>query len=422
MQEATRREALAQPPDQGVGLFALGRADRCGVPLVRLEIVDRHESRLAAHGEAHVLFLQHAVNIVAQRVERGPGFVGERPGDARMLGNAVDAHVELELDIGEACHAGDRSRVAEMRRGGKRHMAFAGQEAGGRVESDPAGARQVDLAPGVQVCEVGRRAGRTIERDDVWLQLDQVPRHEAGRQTEIAQHLHQQPAGIAARSLGAGQRVLGRLHARLEPDDVAGLALDAGIEVDDEVDGVGRRAVDAGKKGIQVRPDRFGLHVDGKVLADFLGIGERPHLRRRLHEEVERIVDRHVGHEVDLDLQLVDRLGEDEAGQEVAVGVLLQVHEMVARRYLQRVAEYLGARMRRRLEADDLRAEYDRPVIEVVREVIDCSENGHGAPILLGDSSAFTFSHVQRILQADIAVRNRRVAGCTPNPLWLAKH
>ena len=55
MQEAARREALAQPADQVVGADALGRAERVGVPFGRLVIVDRHEGRLAAHGEAHVL-------------------------------------------------------------------------------------------------------------------------------------------------------------------------------------------------------------------------------------------------------------------------------------------------------------------------------------------------------------------------------
>ena len=54
VQEAARREAVAQAADQLVGQPALGRADRVGVPLVGLEIVDRDEGRLAAHGQAHV--------------------------------------------------------------------------------------------------------------------------------------------------------------------------------------------------------------------------------------------------------------------------------------------------------------------------------------------------------------------------------
>ena len=142
MQEAVRREALAQPADQRVGLLALGRADGGGVPFLALEIVDRHEGRLAAHGQAHVFCLQRRVDLVAQPVERLPALVREGLGDARMLGDAVDAHVEAEVDIGEARHAGDRRGVAEMRRRGQRHVALAGR-AGPEVGSSP-----IQPAPG----------------------------------------------------------------------------------------------------------------------------------------------------------------------------------------------------------------------------------------------------------------------------------
>src|SRR6202008_2947774 len=47
MQEAARRETVAQTPDQLVGVNALLRPERRGVPLGRLIIVDRDESRLA---------------------------------------------------------------------------------------------------------------------------------------------------------------------------------------------------------------------------------------------------------------------------------------------------------------------------------------------------------------------------------------
>ena len=43
-------------------------------------------------------------------------------------------------------------------------MALAGEQAGGRIEPDPAGARAVDLGPGVQIGEVGCGAGGTVER------------------------------------------------------------------------------------------------------------------------------------------------------------------------------------------------------------------------------------------------------------------
>ena len=55
MQEAARRETVAQAPDQLVGVDALFRPERRGVPFRRLIIVDRNESRLAAHGQPHVV-------------------------------------------------------------------------------------------------------------------------------------------------------------------------------------------------------------------------------------------------------------------------------------------------------------------------------------------------------------------------------
>ena len=42
------------------------------------------------------------IDLLAERVEPRPGFVGERPGDARRFADALDAHLEAELDIGEA--------------------------------------------------------------------------------------------------------------------------------------------------------------------------------------------------------------------------------------------------------------------------------------------------------------------------------
>ena len=85
-----------------------------------------------------------------------------------------------------------------MRRRRERQMALAAEQAGGRVEADPAGARQIDFRPGMQVGEVLARAQRPFDRVDVGLELDEVTRDETRREPEAAQHLHQQPRRIAA--------------------------------------------------------------------------------------------------------------------------------------------------------------------------------------------------------------------------------
>ena len=194
MQEPARREAVAQAPDQRVGQRPLGRTDRPGVPFLRLEIVDRHEGRLAAHGEAHVVGDERGVDLFAERIERLPGVLRKRLGDARVLRHALDAHLEGEIDIGETREPRDRRGVAIVGGRGQRNVAFAGEQARGRIETDPAGARKIDLHPGVKVGEVVVGPGRPVERDEVGLQLDEIAGDESRRQAQMAQDLHQEPA------------------------------------------------------------------------------------------------------------------------------------------------------------------------------------------------------------------------------------
>jgi proline dehydrogenase len=105
MEEAVRREALAQLADQCVGLFALGRADRRSVPFLAFEIVDRHEGRLAAHGQAHVAGLELAIDALAER-----GLDRNVSVKLSQMGLGVDAalcrtNVERILGRAAACEA-----------------------------------------------------------------------------------------------------------------------------------------------------------------------------------------------------------------------------------------------------------------------------------------------------------------------------
>jgi len=178
MQQPAGGEPVAQPPDQIVGQSSLGRADRGDVPLRRFQIVDRDEGRLAAHGQPHVMRLQIGIDLLAELVEPRPGFIGERPGDARRLADTLDAHLEGEIGIGKAGRARDRRRRAVMRRGGDRDVPLAGQHARSDVEADPAGARQIDLGPGVQVGEVALDLARPFDGIDVGAELNEVTRDE----------------------------------------------------------------------------------------------------------------------------------------------------------------------------------------------------------------------------------------------------
>ena len=378
MQEPVRREAIAQAPDQIVGADALGRTERRRIPFLRLIVVDRDEGRLAAHGQPDVVRHQVGVDLFSERVERRPGFVGERIGDARLLRDAGDLHVEEEGDVRRLDGAADRRRGAEMRRGGERKMTLAAQQSRGRVEPDPTGARHVGLGPGVQVGEVLRRADRPVERLHVRPQLDEIARHEARREPEVPQGLHQQPGAVAAGAGSSRQRLFRRLHAGFHANEIADVALQTLIELDQEIDGVAAIARDRGEERRQAGSRRLGVEIGPQLLRELGGIGERKAVGERLDEEVERIDHRHVGQEIDGDGELAGLLRKHEARQPVSVRVLLPIHEMLGRRHLERIAHDAGAAVRRRPQPDDLGPEPDRPIVLVPRDMMETGEDRHG--------------------------------------------
>ena len=296
-----------------------------------------------------------------------------------MFRDAVDLHVEGEIDLGEAGAAGDRRGVAVMRGGGERDVAFAGEQARRGVESDPAGAGQIDLGPGVQVGEVVIGARRAVDGDEVGLELDQVAGNEACGEAEVAQDLDEKPRGVAAGALAVLEGLLGRVDAGFHADDVADLVRQTRVEADDEIDGAGAVARDGVEERLKPGADGIGLAIDHEVVVQVLGIVERPLLGGFLGEEIERVVDGHVGDEIDFDLQLANRLGEDESGQPVAVRILLMVHEMRGGADFEGVRDHACAGMGGRAQADDLRPERDRTIVFVVGQMIDAGFDRHGS-------------------------------------------
>ena len=140
--------------------------------------------------------------------------------------------------------AGDRRRAERIGRGGKRDVSLAGQQSRRRIQADPSGAGQIHLRPRMQVGEVGGGSARTVERFDVGRQLNQVARDEARGQPKVPQRLHQQPAGVAARSARETKRLVRRLHAGLEANDVRDLLGQPGVEIDEEIDRPSRTPID----------------------------------------------------------------------------------------------------------------------------------------------------------------------------------
>lgn len=184
-------------------------------------------------------------------------------------------------------------------------MPFAGQQPGGRVKTDPAGAGQVDFGPGVQVGEIDLGAAGTVDALLVGRELDQVAGHKAGRQAEILHDLDQQPRTVPARPGPEGQRLLWRLDARFHPDDVANVLLESLVERHHEVDRLHLVARHAGDPFLELGTDFRRLHVGAQFPLKPGLVFKRPLLRAGLQEEVERVDDRDLGDEIDLDRQEV---------------------------------------------------------------------------------------------------------------------
>ena len=89
----------------------------------------------------------------------------------------------------------------------------------------------------------------------------------------------------------------------------------------------------------------------------------------RLEEEVERIVDGHFRHEVDLDPQLLDLFRERDARDVVALRVLLPVEKVTGWRDALRVRQDRRPAVRRRPQANELRRQSDCSVVLVLRHV-----------------------------------------------------
>jgi hypothetical protein len=396
VEERAGRDPRAEPADQLLGEPPLPGAERRVVPLGAVAVVDRDERRLAADREAHVVLSERRVDPLAERVDARPARVVVRKRDAGILVDPLHAHREVELGARLADLAGHGRGGSGLGGRGERQVALAREEPGRRIEAHPSGAGQVRLRPRVEIGEVGRGARRTVERLLVGTELDQVARHEPGRDPEVAEDLHEEPRGVAARAGRASERLLGRLYAGREPDLVPDRLREAPVQLDEEVDGAARADVDSGEVRREAVAARRHLEERAELLREPGVVAEREALRGRLEEEVERVRDGELGDEVDADLEVAHGLREDRARQEVSVRVLLPVEEVIGRVEGQRVARDRRPAVRGRSEPHELRRERDHPVVPVSGEVRE-GDADHGAPAEIGpDAPRRTPSRVDR--------------------------
>ena len=189
-------ETVTQPAQQHPGTLALVWPERGGIPLCRFHVVDRDEGGLATQGQAHVPGTQLLVHRPPQEVDGLPLVLRIRLGDPRVFMDALHGIVMFEghHGVGIAPEA-PRNRGGAHRIGctGEWNVPLARKQTRGGVQTDPAGAGHVDLAPGVQIGEIRLRAGWPVEGFHIRSKLHEVAGHETRRQPHVPHDLHQQP-------------------------------------------------------------------------------------------------------------------------------------------------------------------------------------------------------------------------------------
>ena len=163
MKKAIRCEAVAQPFQQLACQFALGGTDGGSRPFGAIHIIDRHEGRFAAHGQAHITGLQALVHCVAQGLNDLPLFFGARLGDTRIFMNAGHLHLKAELGFALFGIAGDRRSARRSRGTRQRDMTLTSEQTRSWVQAQPTCTGYEYFGPGMQIGEISFRAGGAIQ-------------------------------------------------------------------------------------------------------------------------------------------------------------------------------------------------------------------------------------------------------------------
>src|ERR1022692_3182454 len=247
---------------------------------------------------------------------------------ARGFPHPLDLHRMFELDLGFLNLATDRCGGRRFRRAGERDVPFACEQSRCGIEADPTGAREVNLAPSMQIREIRRRSSGPIQRFHVCCQLNEVARNEARRYSEVTQQLHEQPTGVAAGAGRSMQSLLWRLHPWLHANQIANVPGQSHVQPDKKVDRAHAFAWNRCQELGEPRGGRspFEVRREFALLTGLVHEGEM--LRVWFEKKVERVEYGGLRNQVYFDAQFGRLVGEGQARQIVCFGILLPVDEM----------------------------------------------------------------------------------------------
>src|SRR5215510_4800833 len=304
MDQALSPVALAQTMIQIGGQPALVRSQRRSVPFFAVGVIDGYKRRLATHRQSHVPGHEVSVDILAELIDGAPFFFAIRLCNPGCLPDTRDRHFVRELHLALVNGTGNRSGGSWLRRAGEWQMALSGKQPGRRVETDPAGTRQVHFSPGVQIGEILYRSRRTVKGFNVRGELNQIAGDKSRSKSEVTQELNEEPTRVSARARPFGQGLLRRLYARFHADQIFDVAGELTVELDKERDTAHLLSGNCSQVTREERGQRFLTKVRRQFYSLPRFVFEGIVLGMRFEEEIERVDDRHLGHEVDFDAKI----------------------------------------------------------------------------------------------------------------------
>ena len=291
----------------------------------------------------------------------------------------IDRHAEI--GVGRADKAArDGDGLADVARDGDADQVGAVDGAVGRIIGDPAGARHVNVGPGVRGSGADRGPGATVDGGIV-----EIARHHPGSETQAAGRLDQQDGEIATRSQAAIERLDRGLRAFGLPALIGDPGRDAAVEVGQQRRRVGRIAAhEAARPRSQpvVRIRILTLEQPAEIDAIVRRIDER--VAHRVGGDLERRTLDHEGLdlEIALDAQFGRGLGKRSDRNRIAEHVIDPAHRR-GRRDFQAGLDEPKVVTVARPQHEPMIAEPDRAAVTIDGRMTDI-ENGHARELRAG--------------------------------------
>ena len=276
-----------------------------------------------------------------------------------------------------------------IRRGSQRYIALMGVDTPGRIETDPAGSRDEDFAPGVQRGAIRRRGQIPAPRDDSGLQQNAIAGGETGRESQGAEHHGQEPGGFPGRSLRPGQNGF-QLHG-------AGLGrTQNGQALVNRLCHIAQHLHEIARLGLHPRQilgqSRTGLgqmQVGVQFLAELFGIVEGIAGGIGLDQEIERIDRLQIGQQIHGQPERGHRLRQVQPRLMVLVGITDPVEEMRLGIHLEGPGAHGCPGMGRRMETQPVRRQQHvtlEALLENVGQGYECAHAGRRKSRVKGKS------------------------------------